>query len=213
MNALILTDIQNDFVPGGALAVSEGDRVVPVANRLVTHFDLVVATKDWHPADHGSFASQHPGKKIGDVVELDGLQQVLWPDHCIAGTPGAEFVVGLNVARIDRVFEKGSNRTIDSYSGFFDNGHRQATGLGDFLREQGVARVYIMGLATDYCVKFTALDAIELGFTTYLIRDGSRGVDLNPGDVDRAIEDMRDAGVRVTDSAQVIEEMGGGSNV
>ncbi len=204
MEALILVDIQNDFVPGGALAVRDGDRVVPVANRLIPQFDLVVATKDWHPADHLSFASQHPGKNVGDVIELDGLEQILWPDHCVDRTPGAEFVGGLNVSGIERVFEKGTDRTIDSYSGFFDNGRRQTTGLNEFLRERGVAEVFVMGLATDYCVKFTALDAVELGFSTNLMLDGCRGVDLNPGDVNRAIEDLRCAGVRVTDSATVI---------
>jgi len=206
MDALILTDIQNDFVPGGALAVDGGDRVVHVANRLMPHFELVVATKDWHPADHQSFASQHPGMRIGEVVELDGLPQVLWPDHCIAGTQGAEFVSGLNTAGIHRVFEKGTNRAIDSYSGFFDNGHRQATGLGDFLRERKVTDVFVMGLATDYCVKFTALDAVELKFNTHLILDGCRGVDLTPGDVDDAVEELSAAGVNVTDSTQLVDD-------
>ena len=208
MNALILVDIQNDFVPGGALAVGEGDRVVAVANRLMPHFDLVVATKDWHSADHSSFAGQHPGRRIGEVIELEGLPQVLWPEHCIEGTTGAEFAGGLDVDKIGRVFEKGTHRTIDSYSGFFDNGHRRATGLGDFLRRREVTEVFVMGLATDYCVKFTALDAVGLGFSTRVILDGCRGVDLNPGDVGRAIEELQDAGVRVTDSARTIEELG-----
>ncbi len=203
MNALILVDIQNDFVPGGALAVRQGDQVVPVANRLMPRFDLVVATKDWHPADHLSFASQHPGKQIGDVIDLDGLPQVLWPEHCIEGTAGAEFVSGLDLTGIDRIFEKGTNRTVDSYSGFFDNGHRQATGLDGFLHQRQVTAVFVMGLATDYCVKFTALDAVELGFRTHLILDGCRGVDLSPGDVDRAVEELQKAGVHVTESSQV----------
>ena len=204
MDALILVDVQNDFVPGGNLAVSKGDQVVPVANRLMPCFGLVVATKDWHPADHLSFASQHPGRKIGEVIDLEGLSQVLWPDHCVQGTAGAEFVGGLDVEAIDRVFEKGTNRAVDSYSGFFDNGRRQATGLADFLRQRKVARVFVMGLATDYCVKFTAFDAVELGFSTHLILDGCRGIDLNPGDVDRAVAEMRGTGVRVTDSIQAM---------
>ena len=204
MNALILVDIQNDFVPGGALAVPEGDRVAAVGNRLMPHFDLVVATQDCHPGDHQSFASQHPGKQVGDVVELDGLRQILWPDHCVGQTHGADFVEGLNVDAIDHVVRKGSDRAIDSYSGFFDNARRRSTGLDDFLKGQGVDRVFIMGLATDYCVKFTALDAAELGFETHLIEDGCRGVDLNPGDVERAIEEMRDAGVRVLDSEKAV---------
>lgn len=209
MNALILVDIQKDFVPGGALAVGEGDRVVPVANRLMARFRLVVATKDWHPADHRSFASQHPGRRVGEMIELDGLKQVLWPDHCVEGTPGAEFVNGLSPSGIHRVFEKGTNRAIDSYSGFFDNGRRQSTGLGDFLRRQGITDVFVMGLATDYCVKFTALDAVELGFSTHLVLDGCRGVELNPGDVDRALEELRHAGVQVTDSAAAIAGIDG----
>ncbi len=209
MNVLLLVDIQNDFLPGGALAVGKGDQVVSVANRLLAYFDLVVATQDWHPADHLSFASQHPGREIGDVVELDGLRQVLWPDHCIEGTPGAALATELDVSRIDRVFHKGTHRTIDSYSGFFDNGHRQATGLAKFLRECGIVEVFILGLATDYCVKFTALDAVELGFATHLILDGCRGVDVRPGDVRRAIEELQAAGVRMTDSARVIERRKG----
>ncbi len=205
MNALILVDIQNDFVPGGALAVREGDQVVPVANRLMPQFDLVVATKDWHPVDHLSFAGQHTGKGVGEVIDLDGLPQVLWPDHCIEGTAGAEFVSGLNLAGIDCIFEKGTNRTVDSYSGFFDNGHRQATGLDECLQQRRIAEVFVMGLATDYCVKFTAMDAVELGFRTHLILDGCRGVDLSPGDVDRAVEELQNAGVHITESSQVNE--------
>ncbi len=204
MNALLLVDLQNDFVPGGALGVPEGDRVVSVANRLIPQFDLVVATQDWHPADHLSFASQHPGKKPGDMIELDGLSQVLWPDHCVQRTRGAEFVAALNTASIQRIFHKGTDRRIDSYSGFFDNGHRQATGLGDFLSGRGVTTIYLLGLATDYCVKFSALDAVDLGFAIHVVRDGCRGVDLSPGDVERAIEEMRSAGVRLTDSETVL---------
>ncbi len=205
VKVLILVDIQNDFVPGGALAVAEGDLVVPVANTVMPLFDFVVATKDWHPADHQSFASQHPGTLVGETIKLDGLPQIAWPDHCVQGTAGAEFLDTLNVDHIAAVFEKGTNRMIDSYSGFFDNGHNQSTGLGDYLRSQQVTDVYVMGLATDYCVKFTALDAIELGFTTHLILDGCRGVELQPGDIDAAVNDMRTAGVRTTNSRRIIE--------
>ena len=199
MKALILVDIQNDFVPGGALAVPEGDQVVPVANRLMKDYDLVVATQDWHPADHKSFASQYPGNNIGDVVELDGLQQILWPDHCVQNTQGAELVAELNTDQIDRIMYKGTDTNIDSYSGFFDNGHRKATGLAEYLNEQNIKAVDIIGLATDYCVKFTALDAVELGFTTGLILEGCRGVELNPGDCDKAIEEMKVAGISIHD--------------
>ncbi len=195
MKALLLVDIQNDFLPGGALPVPEGDAVVPVANRLMPNYELVVATQDWHPADHQSFASQHPGKQIGDVIQLAGLPQTLWPDHCIQGTLGAQFAAGLNQAGIHHVVRKGTDRTIDSYSGFFDNARRKATGLEKYLHERNVDEVHIMGLATDYCVKATALDAIDLGFRTVLIREGVRGVELKPGDCQRAIDEMRTAGV------------------
>lgn len=204
MNALILVDIQNDFIPGGALAVSEGDQIVPLVNELQPHFDLVVATQDWHPPDHGSFAVHHPERAPGDKIDLHGLEQTLWPQHCIQDTPGAGFAPGLNRARWDRIFPKGTESTIDSYSGFFDNGHRKATGLAEYLRERGVTDVYIAGLATDYCVKFTALDAQKLGFRTHLIEDATRGVNLQPGDVAQAVEDMRAAGVHITDSRKIL---------
>jgi len=197
MKTLLLIDIQNDFLPGGALAVPQGDEVVAVANRFMPEYELVVATQDWHPADHGSFASQHPGRRAGELLRLDGLGQILWPDHCVQGTPGAEFAPGLNAAGIQHVVQKGTDRNIDSYSGFFDNARRQATGLEACLRNQGVDEVHIMGLATDYCVKFTALDAAELGFRTAVLAEGVRGVELNEGDCRRAIEEMRAAGIRV----------------
>ena len=203
MKALIVVDVQNDFLPAGALPVPEGDRVVPVANRLMERFDLVVAAQDWHPADHGSFAAIHPDRKPGEVVELEGLEQILWPIHCVQGTAGAELHPDLNRAGITRVFRKGTDRNVDSYSGFFDNGHRKATGLGDYLHEQGVTGVYVCGLATDYCVKATALDALELRFATCLVEDACRGVDLSPGDVERAIVQVTEAGVRVVRSTQI----------
>ncbi len=204
MNALILVDLQYDFMPGGALAVREGDQVVAVANRLMPHFDLVAATQDWHPADHKSFASQHEGKRVGDVIQLDGLEQVLWPDHCIQGTLGADLHGELDVGRIHEVVRKGTNTQIDSYSGFFDNGHRQSTGLAELLKGRDISNVAVMGLATDYCVKFTVLDAIELGLRTFFIEDGCRGVDLSHGDVSRAIEAMRSVGAEVVTSMQFI---------
>jgi nicotinamidase/pyrazinamidase len=195
--ALIVVDVQNDFIPGGALAVPEGDLIVPVANQMMGRFDLVVATQDWHPPDHGSFASRYPGKRPGDFVELNGRQQILWPDHCVAHSSGAAFVSGLDVDGIAHVVRKGMDKRVDSYSGFFDNDHRKTTGLGEYLRNQAVDQVAIMGLATEYCVKFTALDARRLGFKTRLIREGVRGVELNPGDCEKAITAMRDAGVRI----------------
>ena len=203
MKALILVDIQNDFVPGGALAVTDGDQVVDVANQMIPKFDCVVATQDWHPANHKSFASQHTGTQIGDQFDLNGLPQTAWPDHCVQGTDGAEFVAGLSELGTEHVFQKGTDAEIDSYSGFFDNGHRSATGLGDFLKSKSVDEVFVMGLATDYCVKFTALDAIGLGLKTSLIQDGCRGVDLNPGDIQAAIEEMKAAGVTIVSSADL----------
>ncbi|MCP4785996.1 MAG: bifunctional nicotinamidase/pyrazinamidase [Fuerstiella sp.] len=208
MNALILVDLQYDFMPGGALAVTDGDQVVAVANRLMPHVDMVVATKDWHPTKHMSFASQHEGRSVGEVVQLDGLDQVLWPDHCIQGTPGADLHKALNTQRIHHVVRKGTNTRIDSYSGFFDNGHRQTTELATLLRKSDVTDVVVMGLATDYCVKSTALDAVEFGLNTTLINDGCRGVDLNPGDVDRSVADMQAVGVRVMDANRWIDESG-----
>lgn len=195
--ALILVDVQNDFVPGGALPVPNGADVVAVANKAMRHFDLVVATQDWHPADHRSFASQHKGGKVGDMVDLCGLQQMLWPDHCVQNTKGAELVQDLEIKKIDKVFHKGIDRNVDSYSGFFDNGHRNATGLDAYLKEQGVDEVTIMGLATDYCVKFTALDAIRQGFKASLIIEGVRGVEINKGDCEKAIDEMKKAGVEI----------------
>jgi nicotinamidase/pyrazinamidase len=208
MKALVIVDVQNDFLPGGALPVPRGQEVAPVANRLMPWFDLVVATQDWHPAKHGSFAGQHPGKRVGDVVDLGGLPQVLWPDHCVQGTGGAELAPGLNVGAIEKVFRKGTDPGIDSYSAFFDNGHRKATGLGGYLKARGVTDVYVMGLATDYCVKATALDAVGLGFTTWLVEDGCRGVDLRPGDVTKAVEEMVRAGVKVISSSAVLPKGG-----
>ncbi len=197
MKALIIVDVQNDFCPGGALEVREGDQVVPVINRLQPRFDLVVATQDWHPANHGSFAANHPGRRPGEVVELAGLPQILWPVHCVQDTYGAELHPALDRSRIARVIHKGTDPAIDSYSGFFDNGRRAATGLEQYLRERNVDEVYVCGLATDYCVKATALDARSLGFKTSLIEDAARGVELRPGDVQRAIDEMRSAGVEI----------------
>jgi nicotinamidase/pyrazinamidase len=208
MKALVLVDLQNDFLPGGALAVADGDHVIPVANRLARAFNVVAATQDWHPANHGSFAANHPGRKPGEVIELDGLPQVLWPVHCVQNTPGAELSAELDVSHITHVARKGADPHIDSYSGFFDNGKRKATGLDRWLREQGVDELYVAGLATDYCVKFTALDARQLGYRVHLVVDGCRGVELKPGDVDRALAELRAAGVELVESEQVIADAG-----
>lgn len=201
MDALILVDLQNDFCAGGALAVPDGDAVIDVANALTPRFSQVIATQDNHPASHLSFATHHPGKRAYELIDLDGLPQVLWPVHCVAGTPGAEFHPRLDTARITRVFPKGTDPRIDSYSGFFDNGQRKATGLGDYLRGAGVERLFVLGLATDYCVKWTALDAARLGFQVHLIEDGCRGVGLKPGDIPEALAAMRAAGVHIQHSS------------
>lgn len=198
MNALILVDIQNDFLPGGALAVPEGDAVIAVCNAIRDRFDLVVATQDWHPRNHGSFEANHPGHAVGQVINLNGLQQILWPIHCVQNTPGAQFAKDLRMVPTDRVFQKGADPAIDSYSGFFENGHRKSTGLDAFLKNKSVTDVFVAGLATDYCVKFTALDARSLGYNVHLVVDACRGVDLQPGDVDAAIEEMQEAGVIIT---------------
>lgn len=203
MKALVLVDLQNDFCPGGALAVPGGDEVIPVANRVQPQFDLVVATQDWHPANHGSFAANHESRKPGEIIDLDGLDQVLWPVHCVQDTHGAELVKELDTSRIAKVFRKGTDPRVDSYSGFYDNDHRVATGLGDYLKDQGVRQVYLMGLATDYCVKFTALDAVDEGFDVYLVEDGCRGVELEEGDVGRALDRMRRRGVVALESGSI----------
>ncbi len=212
MSALIIVDLQCDFVPGGALPVPRGDEVVRIANRLQPHFDLVVATRDWHPANHGSFAANHPNNGPWDGIDLNGRPQILWPVHCVQNTGGAEFVAGLDLSCVKRVFFKGTDSKIDSYSGFFDNGHRKATGLGDYLKEQGVADVYVIGLATDYCVKFTALDAVSLGFRTFVIEDACRGIDLQAGDVAQALSEMQKAGITVIESESLLKNRSSASD-
>jgi nicotinamidase/pyrazinamidase len=202
--ALLLVDLQNDFLPGGALGVPQGDEVIPLANRLARHFDLVVATQDWHPADHGSFAANHPGRQPGDRVQLAGLEQILWPTHCVQGSRGADFAPGLQTGRFARVFRKGTDPTIDSYSAIYDNARRKSTGLHEYLREQGVTDLYIAGLATDYCVKYTAHDARELGLRTYVIADACRGVNLSPDDSQQALDELRQRGVQVVSAAEVL---------
>ena len=201
--ALIAVDIQNDFVPGGALPVAEGHLVVPVINQLMRQdFDVVVATKDWHPADHGSFAAQH-AKAPGDRVILGGIEQILWPTHCVQNSWGSDFAPGFDMAHLHKVFYKGSDKNIDSYSVFFDNGHHKGTGLVEYLLERNVRAVYIAGLATDYCVKFSVLDALKLGFTTYVIQDACRGVDIAPQDSENALKDMQSAGAQIIFSHEV----------
>ncbi|HTE34286.1 MAG TPA: bifunctional nicotinamidase/pyrazinamidase [Chryseolinea sp.] len=198
MNALILVDIQNDFVPGGTLAVNEGDKIIPLVNSLQRSFNLVVATQDWHPADHKSFASNHAGKTVFEKISLHGLDQVLWPDHCVQGTHGAELHVGLNTNQVEAIFRKGMDRDIDSYSGFYDNGSKRSTGLAGYLRERKVEKVFVCGLAADYCVAFTAKDALRENFKTYIIEDATKPID--PGGYQLLRSEILGAGGQVITS-------------
>jgi nicotinamidase/pyrazinamidase len=204
MDALLVVDIQNDFLPGGALAVPDGDQVIPIANRLVGFFSLILATQDWHPANHGSFAANHLNRHPGEVINLNGITQVLWPVHCVQGSSGAAFSAQLRTERFSKVFRKGIDPGIDSYSGFFDNGKRRSTGLAEYLRDRRVNQLFICGLATDYCVKFSALDGVDSGLRTHVIEDACRGVELNPGDSAAAIAEMRKAGVSIVESASLV---------
>ena len=198
--ALILVDVQNDFIPGGALEVREGDRIVPLINSFQSKFDHVIATQDFHPTDHGSFATNHPGKNPYDQIDLFGLSQTLWPVHCVQGTKGADFHSDLDQSQWEAVFQKGKNPQVDSYSGFFDNARRGDTGLGDYLKEKGIRKVFVCGLALDYCVKFTALDAQSLGFETFLIADATRAVNIKSEDGSKAIAEMAAAGITILNS-------------
>jgi len=176
MRALIIVDIQYDFVTGGKLEVPNGEQVIPLVNTLTEHFDLVVATQDWHPANHKSFASNHPGKNPFEIISLNGLEQVLWPDHCVQGTRGADFHEQLNMNKVQAIFRKGMDPEIDSYSGFYDNGHKRSTGLRGYLKERDVKEVYVCGLAADYCVFFTVRDALKDGLKTFLVEDATRPI-------------------------------------
>lgn len=206
MKTLLIIDIQNDFLPGGSLAVTGGDSIISLVNELMPHYDHVVATQDYHPIHHGSFAANHSGKNVAEMIELSGLPQILWPTHCVQGTTGADFAKELQTQRIDTVFRKGTDSTIDSYSGFYDNGHLKSTGLAEYLKQIGTSELHLVGLATDYCVRFTALDAITEGFKTTLIVDAVRGVNLQPNDCKLAIQEMAEAGVSLVSSDDILGE-------
>lgn len=203
MRALILVDIQNDFCEGGALAVQNASAIIPVIHGILPAFDVVVATQDWHPANHGSFASNQSGARIGEIGTLNGLPQVWWPAHCVQNTSAAAFHPDLDVSGLDATIQKGTDPNVDSYSGFFDNGRAHATGLAEFLQSRGIGQVFVCGLATDYCVKWTALDALSLGFDTVVISDATRGVNLSPLDSENALLEVVAAGGRVVSSAQI----------
>ena len=202
MKALLLIDIQNDFIPGGALAVPGGDEIIEVANKLQSHFDLVIATQDWHPANHKSFASQHAGKKAFEKTDLNGLEQMLWPDHCVQGTAGAGFSPKLNMNSVEAIFRKGTNAEIDSYSGFYDNDHLKSTGLANYLKGKGVTDLYLAGLAGDYCVYFSAKDAIAEGFQTYIIEGASRSINNDEFNIAKA--DIVNKGGRIINSTDIL---------
>jgi nicotinamidase/pyrazinamidase len=199
MKALIIVDVQSDFLPGGALAVPEGDQVIPVINQLSSDFDLVFTSQDWHPPNHCSFAASHPNGKIGDRILIDGQEQILWPVHCVQKTYGAELAAALHPKVISGGVRigKGTDERVDSYSCFFDNHRRHETGLKQLLRRYGVDDLTIVGLATDYCVKATVLDACELGFQVAVYEKACRAVNLSPGDGARALAAMREAGVKI----------------
>lgn len=200
--ALIVVDIQNDFLPGGALEVPRGDETVAIANRLMPLFSTVVLTADWHPADHSSFASQHTGKSPYDVVPMPYGNQVLWPDHCVAGTSGADFAAGLETVRAHAVIRKGTDKNCDSYSGFLAADRKTPTGLAGYLKSRGVTTVFVCGLATDFCVAWTAQDAAAAGFKTYLIEDASRAIDAG-GSLAAAMAGLKTAGVGVIEKKDV----------
>lgn len=203
MNALILIDLQNDFFPGGALPVETAPEILPALTDLLQKpFELVIATKDWHPADHMCFAKNH-GKKPGEIVLIENIEQILWPVHCVQGTLGADFFSGWDTKKIKKIVQKGTDKWIDSYSAFFDNGQKKSTGLADFLRAHHVDSVYIAGLATDYCVKYSVLDALKLGFKTYVVTDACRGINLKAEDSQQALNDMQKAGAILVTSKQI----------
>ncbi|GGK34796.1 nicotinamidase/pyrazinamidase [Pseudomonas koreensis] len=201
--ALLVIDVQNDFTPGGQLAVPEGDLIVPLINRLGGLFKQVVIAQDWHPAGHASFASSHPGRKPNDVIQLPYGEQTLWPQHCVQGTAGAEFHPELDLPHAQLIIRKGCNPDIDSYSAFLEADRRTTTGLAGYLKERGVDTVYMVGLALDFCVMFSALDARAAGFNTFVVLDACRAIDMN-GSLAAAMEWMQTAGVGLIQSNQLI---------
>lgn len=202
MRALIITDVQNDFMPGGALGVAYGDEIIPIINRLIPQFECVVATQDWHPPDHVSFAPTHR-RKVGEVIQSSGIEQILWPIHCVQNTRGADFVKALHRDRIEAVFHKGVDPKVDSYSTFFDNARHRSTGLSDYLKKKKISDLYFVGLATDYCILYSVLDALELGFQATAIRDACRAINLHPNDEEKALKKMTQKGARILRSSDL----------
>lgn len=201
-SAFLLIDIQNDFLPGGALAVPGGDEILPIVNALMLRFENIFKTQDWHPEGHKSFANSH-GKKVGDIIDMNGLSQFLWPVHCVQESKGAKFSVSLIKGKNEIIVKKGTEMELDSYSGFFDNGHRASTDLDRLLKNRGIKTLFVAGLATDYCVKFTVLDALELGYQVFVVKDAIRGVGVQKNDIQNAIDAMQNAGATIITSNEV----------
>ena len=202
-SVLLVVDVQGDFCPGGNLPVPEGDKVVPVINRLSRRFQRIAATQDWHPQNHVSFASNHPGSNPFDTIRGKEGGQILWPDHCVPGTTGAEFHPQLDTLGFDLIVRKGTDPNLDSYSAFFENDHKTPTGLHFYLEGLKVKSVYLVGLALDVCVYFSAIDALKLGFHTVLVEDACRGIDTPPGSLKARLEEMRKSGVQILRAADV----------
>ena len=201
MKTLLIIDVQNDFVPGGSLPVPNGDKIVPVINAMQHKFDLVIATQDWHLEDHISFASNHEGASLFDVIEIQGDPQTLWPNHCVQGTKGAELHPNLDALKFEAVFRKGTDKTIDSYSAFYDNGHLKSTGLAGYLKEKGTTQLYLCGLAADICVYFSIRDAVDAGFDCFFVEDASQALDVDAfGDIKKEMISM---GIQVVSSEAV----------
>ncbi|MEW5814618.1 MAG: bifunctional nicotinamidase/pyrazinamidase [Spirochaetota bacterium] len=202
-SALLVIDIQNDFCPGGNLAVHAGDTVIPVINAVMPLFPLVIATKDWHPVNHVSFVARHPGKKVFELILFQGIPQVLWPSHCVQGTGGADFHKNLDLRFINLVLHKGTRVDLDSYSAFFENDKKTSTGLEYYLKGLEIENVYLAGLALDVCVFYSAVDAVTLGFNTFVIRDASKGVDVPAGNLEKTVRDMENMGINFIDSGEL----------
>lgn len=202
MKALLIVDIQNDFCPGGALAVPDGDSIIPVTNKLIDHFNIIIQTQDWHPAGHSSFASAHPGKNPYDTIEMDYGLQVLWPDHCVQGTTGAEFHPSLNTKKTQVIIRKGFRKEIDSYSTFFENDQKTTTGLTGYLKQRGITDLFVVGLATDFCVKWSVLDGIDEGFSMHIVKNAVRGIDIE-GSVEKAWTEIEKKGAHIITSEDI----------
>lgn len=195
MKALLVVDLQYDFLPGGSLAVKDGDKIIPIINTIQDQFDLIIATQDWHPSNHKSFASQHPDNDLFDLINLNGIPQVLWPDHCVQGTKGAEFTAEWDTTKVATIFRKGMNVEVDSYSGFYDNDHQYSTGLLGFLKDKQVTELYVCGLAAEFCVYFSAKDAQEAGIKTFFLNFATKPI--TEDGLSKAIKEMESLGITI----------------